>query len=213
MLTSQVNAGPRDELALLKLTPLKRRRVFRSAGRKVRRESRDRLKTQTDLRGKKWQARADGRKKRMLAKVARRVIVKTSTENAQVKFTNASTAKIANVHQQGIEQTMTASDMQRIHGTPDYRAPATRKQAKRLLAAGYKIRRSQGKGFKRPTIKWIVENLSQGKAGFVLRLLEESKPKRRWKLKTPQRSFLGQSQQEQIELKNLLLDEAMRLSN
>ncbi|WP_022944374.1 virion morphogenesis protein [Pseudoalteromonas ruthenica] len=211
MLTSRISHDNRDQLALLKLDDRTRRRVFRSAGRKVRRDSKARLKGQKDLENKRWPVRADGTKKRMLRRIGRKMIVKTSPAGARVQFDSPRTARIASAHQHGAEQERTAGEQQRIYGTPDYDAPASRKLAKKLIAAGYKIRRAKGKGYKRPSVKWITENLSTAKAGFILKLLSDEPSKERWTLKTPKRSFLGQSRDELKELKNFMLDEAMRL--
>ena len=211
MLTVKSKRSNNDQLALLRLTPRKRQRVLRAAGRRVRRDSRSRLKLQKGLNGRRWKGRSDGSKKRMLRKLGRRLIVKTTSDQADVTFGNNLTGKIARLHQEGIDQTMTAGNMEKIHGQVDYKEPATRKQAKALREAGYKIRKKRGSGWKSPSLKWIVTNLSNGKAGLILRILLDKERKRAWKIPTQERSFLGQERQEMEDLKNFMLDEAMRL--
>ena len=72
---------------------------------------------------------------------------------------------------------------------------ATRDQAKALKAAGFKVwARAINPGapvgkLKRPTLKWIVENLSVEKAGFILRTLRNTDPKQSWNVKLPRRPF------------------------
>lgn len=201
------------QLNLLALSPNKRRRIMRGAGRKVRRDSKQRLKAQRDLTGRTWQARSNGRKKRMLSKLGRNIQVHTSPNDAKVTFGNTRTGQIARAHQDGISQKMTASQAARMYGTPDYDGKATRKQAKALRNAGYKIRKKRGKGWKTPSIGWITENLTLGKAGLVLRILRgKEKGKNSWEIELAERSFLGQSQSEYKQLNNYMLDEAMRLS-
>ena len=77
--------------------------------------------------------------------------------------------------------------------------PATRNLARALISEGYKIPRGKGKGSKRPSIKWITNNLSINQAGFLLRELKGSSGKSTWKIDLPARSFLGQTVAEQKE--------------
>jgi len=214
MLTSKFNNQKAlKQLDLLTLNPNKRRRILRGAGRKVRRDSKARLKDQRDLSGSAWKVRSDGRKKRMLSKLARNIQVHTSPNDAKVTFGNPRIGKIARAHQEGITQRMTSSQAVKMYGTPNYDDGATRKQAKALRSAGYKVRNKRGKGWKTPSLKWITENLTIGKAGLVLRILRGNKKgKSSWDIKLAKRSFLGQSQSESKQLKNYMLDEAMRLS-
>jgi len=201
------------QLNLLTLSPNKRRQILRGAGRKVRRSSRDRIKAQKDLNGKTWQGRSNGRKKKMLKKLGKHIQVRTTANKVDVTFSGNNIGRIARAHQEGVSQTMTAKDAQKRYGTPDYKAPATRKQAKALRANGYKIRKSRGKGWKNPSLKWITQNLNSGQAGLILRILKgNQKGKSSWQLPLPKRSFLGQSQTEYKQLKNFMLDEAIRLS-
>ena len=201
------------QLSLLTLSPQKRRNILRGAGRKVRRDSKARLKGQRDLTGRAWQARSNGRKKRMLSKLGRNLKVYTSANDAKVGFGNALIGKIARAHQDGVSQKMTASEAARKYGAPNYDGQATRKQGKALRNAGYRIRRKRGKGWKTPSIAWITDNLTLGKAAKIIRILRgEKKGKSSWNIGSPKRSFLGQSQSESKQLTNYMLDEAMRLS-
>lgn len=204
-------ARANDQLELLLLDANKRRRILRTAGRMVRKQSRQRLRNQENIGGTKWQQRSNGKKTRMMRKLGRHMIVKTTANKAEVTFGNQSVGQIARAHQEGVTQTMTAKDAEKAYGEPDYKAPATRQQAKELIAAGYKIRRSNSKGWKRPTLRWITENLSLGKAGLVLRILRDTQSKQQWSIELPERSFLGQDKNEQQALANMMLDEAMRL--
>ena len=201
-----------NELKLLLLTPQKRRRILRGAGRKVRRDSRQRIRGQKDLTGKTWQGRSNGRKTRMLKKLGKNVQVQTSPHAAKVTFGNQRLGKIARAHQHGISQEMTAAEAARKYGTPNEYAKASREQAKALRAEGYKIRRNKGKGWKKANLKWITNNLSQQQAGLILRTLRDKQSKQRWTIPLPQRSFLGQSQIEYKALRNQILNEAFRLS-
>ncbi len=200
-----------QQLELLKLKPLKRRRILRSVGRRARQQSRDRIKQQRGLDGSNWKSRSDGKKKQMLRKLSKYMQVHTTVNNVSLQFSNNHYGQAAKAHQHGITETKTAKQLQQRYGTPNYKAPATRLQAKKLREAGYKIRTENGKGWKRPSIKWIVANLTQGKAGTITKLLTDVKSKKQWQVELPERSFLGQSPDEQKELTNFMLSEAMRL--
>ncbi|CED59256.1 Prophage PSPPH06, virion morphogenesis protein [Moritella viscosa] len=202
------------QLDLLTLDANKRRRILRGAGRQVRRDTKARLKGQQNLSGTYWQGRANGKKTRMLKKLGKGLQVHTTANNATVTFGDPHAGKIARVHQEGIDVTVkakTATELQQQRGTLDYSDPSTRKQAKALRKEGYKIRQKRGKGWKTPTLKWMQENLTMGRAGLILRLMRENAPKSSWEIKTPARSFLGQNETEQTQLKNYMLDEAFRL--
>ena len=201
-----------NELKLLLLSPQKRRRIMRSAGRKVRRDSRKRVRNQKDLVGKTWQGRSNGKKTRMLKKLGKHVQVHTTDTAAKVTFGNKRMGQIARAHQDGISQEMTASEAASKYGTPDKSTMATREQAKALRAEGYKVRRNKGKGWKTPTLKYITDHLSWQQAGLVLRILRDKQSKKRWDIPLPERSFLGQNQTEYKALRNLVLNEALRLS-
>ena len=200
------------QLNLLTLPANKRRRIMRGAGRKVRRDSKDRIKDQKDLSGKTWKARSNGRKKKMLRKLGKNLQVKTSPNKAVVGFGNPLMGKIARAHQDGVTQTVHVKD---LGDKKDKDDPATSRQAKSLRRHGYKIRRSRGKGWKTPTVKWITQNLTIGKAGAILRDMAERRGDwqqiREWKIRLPVRSFLGQDLSEFKQLKNFMYDEAFRL--
>ena len=202
-----------EELNLLMLTPQKRRRIMRGAGRKVRRDTRARLKGQSDLSGKAWKKRSNGRKNRMLKKIGRKLIVKTTENNAVVTFGDTRTAQIARAHQDGDSYEGNLKSLDKKYGKLNGERPATRRQAKALLKEEYRVRKSRGQGLKKPSIKWIVGNLSIKRAGAVLRAISPvyQQSRRRWDHRIRERSFLGQELEEYKQLKNYMLDEAMRL--
>ena len=198
------------ELDLLTLDANKRRRILRGAGRKVRRDTKARLKGQKGLSGTNWQGRSDGRKKRMLKKLGKGIQVHTTPNNAKVTFNNPRVGQIARVHQEGItlEKQASESTSSNQQNAEDL---ASRSLAKDLRDSGYKIRKKRGKGWKSPSLKWITENVTKGQGWLVLRILQSRTRKKRWNMALPARSFMGQNSNEQTELKNYMLDEAFRL--
>ncbi len=196
MLTVDVASGlnASQRLQLIAMPPAKRRRVLANIGRKVRVASRKRLRTQRDIQGKKWQGRQSGKSRKMLRGISKRMVVLSNSSQTDVTFKHTKTGRIAYAQQYGIAQEMTAAQAAKQYGTPDYKAPASASQAKALRNAGYKIRRKRGKGWKSPTLKWITQNISNGQAGFILRLLRDETPKKSWTINLPARSFLGATQ-------------------
>jgi len=162
----------KQQLELLTLNPRKRRRIMRGAARKVRRNSKARIRNQKDLAGKNWQQRSNGKKQRMLRKLGKHMQARSTPDNAQVTFGGSVAGKIARAHQEGADLEMTASEAARKYGTPDYKGDATQGQAIALRQEGYKIRRSKGKGWKKASVKWIKDNLNRGQAGKILRIMK-----------------------------------------
>ncbi|SGY86561.1 phage virion morphogenesis protein [Moritella viscosa] len=199
------------ELDLLTLDANKRRRILRGAGRKVRRDTKARLKGQKKgLSGTNWQGRSDGRKKRMLKKLGKGIQVHTTPNNAKVTFGNQRVGQIARVHQEGITLEKQASESTSSN-QQNAKDLASRSLAKDLRDSGYKIRKKRGKGWKSPSLKWITENVTKGQGWLVLRILQSRTRKKRWNMALPARSFMGQNSNEQTQLKNYMLDEAFRL--
>ena len=199
----------KEQLAFLKLKPNKRRNIFRSAIRTANKSSKERVTRQSDLTGKTWQGRANGKKKKMLTKLKRSMKVRYGANSAGVYFTGGNSGKIARAHQEGV-----SLDAGKPKGSAaqNKEGPATRNLARALIAEGYKIPRGKGKGSKRPSIKWITENLSINQAGFLLRDLKGSSSKSTWQIDLPARSFLGQTVSEQKQQHSFILNKAMQVA-
>lgn len=186
----------RNRVQLLRLPSAKRKQLLRRMALSVRKNSRQRLRQQVDVEGRKFTARKDRtNRKKLLRGLGKTMRVAGNDKAARVYFASALTSKIAFAHQHGIDEVMTKATVQKRQGAPDYDAPATRRQAKELRAEGYKVRRD-GKGYKRPTLKWITENLSLGQAGLILRVLRDQASVSRWVIPLPARAFLGANDQE-----------------
>lgn len=197
----------RRQLAVLKMPPAQRRRMAGIMARKVRTYSRKRLRAQKDLQGQPWEKRKAGRKK-MLRGMSKKMRTRSDSRGAEVGFTDAVTARIGYAHQHGVPEDWNASKAQQIYGQPDYSAPCTRKQARALKQEGYKVRMAGGKK-KKPTMKWMLENLTLGQAGLILRMMRDEEPKKSWTIPLPDRSFLGASRREMDELANTVFDETL----
>jgi len=99
-------------------------------------------------------------------------------------------------------------------GSPDYDAEATKAQARALLKEGFKrpvgkyrsgAKKGQRKN-RRVSQKWIMENMTLGQAGLILRLLrDEAESKKAWELTVPARPFFGLRKADATELSDRLI--------
>jgi len=197
------------QLKFLLLTPNKRRNILRGAIRGANKSSKERITRQTDLTGKTWQGRANGKKKKMLTKLKRNMKVRYGADSAGVYFSGGNSGKIARAHQEGVSLD---AGKPKNKAAQNKEGPATRNLARALIAEGYTIPRGKGKGSKRPSIKWITEHLSINQAGFLLRELKGSSSKSAWQIDLPARSFLGQTVSEQKQQQSFILNKAMQVA-
>lgn len=180
------------QLALLKMPANKRTRILKTLGRYEKALARKRISSQTTVEGTAFKARANGKKGRMLKKLAKTLEPFVKGANLlELKHKQASVGRVAALHQEGGRERMTASRMARIHGAPDYDAPCSRSMAKALVAEGYKVRKAKGKGYRKATISEISDTLSQGQAGLILRELRGNQNKQSWDIPVDGRPFLG----------------------
>lgn len=179
-----------ERLQLLALPPAKRRRVLSKGGDRLAAHNRKRLRSQRNLDGSAFAPRKDGHKRRMLRGVAKALQrTQTSANQTVVGWRRRAASRIASEHQHGHSHTMTAARMRGLNQSQPYAGTATRKQAKALLRAGYRMR--AGHRWRRPTQSWIVQNLSTGQAGLILSRLEGRHKPQRWTIRLPVRHALG----------------------
>lgn len=201
------------QLQLLKLPPAQRRRLNGTLARKVRVYSRKRLRAQRGLNGLAWTGRKSTdtggeNNKKMLRGMSKRLRTDSDSRGALVQFQNRKTGQIAYAHQHGLDERWTAQKAQKVYGKPDYKAPSTRRQARALKQEGYVVRLPGGRK-KKPTMRWLTDNLSLGQAGVILRTLRDTPRKNNWVLALPERNFLGTTQQEIEALANTVFDQTL----
>lgn len=189
------------QMQLLAMPRALRRRLLNKVAKKLIKSSKARVKQQVDLNGKPYAKHSKGRKRKMLARLARQLKVTQLTgTHAQIGFHNPVVSKIAAAQQVGKTQTVTAKSFERSSTSPThYDKPATRKQAKALREVGYVVGKSKGKKGKKPSLKWVTQNLTVGQAGVIIKKLRIDAGetiKKSWVTKLPARSFLGATQLE-----------------
>ncbi len=185
------------QLEVLKMPTKVRRRLLSRTAKEVIKDSKKRVRNQVNLNGNPFEARKRKRRRKMLSGLSKRQkVVRNSGTEAKIGFNKSNDARIAAMQQFGDEQIVSASSLPKGNGSKHN--AATRSQAKALIEAGYKIPRKGGKGTKKPSQKWIMENLNVGKAGAILRWLRDQNEtaKTSWKVKLPARSFLGASNED-----------------
>ncbi|WP_335918070.1 hypothetical protein [Shewanella algae] len=179
------------QLTLLAMPPKKRIRILKTLGRYERAQARVRIRRQQTVSGEPFEPRSNGKKQRMLKRLGKTLEPYVQhASRLELKHRQTLTGRIAALQQEGGAEVMTASKMRRIHGQPDYDAPASRSQAKALAAEGYKVRKAKG-GWRRASLNEIQQRLSVGQAGVILRAMRDSQRKQRWNIPVPAREFLG----------------------
>ncbi|NBN74739.1 hypothetical protein, partial [Proteus sp. G2615] len=88
-----------------------------------------------------------------------------------------------------------AQDSNISQGAQDKKA--TPKQAKKLRALGYKVKK--GKRWKKPALKEITENMLFFQSGALIRKLSGKSPQSSWEVDIPSRVFLGISDEDFIK--------------
>ena len=212
-LTMSGQLSVHQRLDVLRLTAQKRKRITGQIGRKFRVVSRKRLREQKNINGTSWTKRAGKSKRKMLRGLSKRMVVRADANKVDVGFNNASTGRIAKQQQEGMSETFTAAKAARAYGTPPADAPATRPQAKRLRALDYKIRRGNGKGWKKATLNWITSNLSSAQAGVIIRSMSNEPSKSQWAIHLPARSFLGATQHDINTMVQTVVDQTINATH
>ena len=177
-----------------------RKRIFKNLGRELLKSSRYHIRQQKTITGKTMEKRKYGKGK-VLKNMGKTIKFFVDAKKVKLTWPNRLVARIAYRHQFGIPEVFNETRMLNIHGQPDYDQPASRKQAKALIKEGFRV--STGETFKsgvnkgkakkkKPSQKYIVENMSMGQAALIIRKLKKTdNPPKRWTVKIPARPFLG----------------------
>jgi hypothetical protein len=205
MLKIQVEGVKEAQKALSHVaSPATQKKVLAVIAKSVMNASKERTRKQTDLSGAAWKPRKDRTvRRRMLIKTGQRIrTISVNPSEALIGFNNRVFERIAASQQRGLDQIYTrqlvAAEEKRkakkknggVEPEEDSQAgKATMRQARALIAAGFKIRGRRG--YKTPTFIWIKRNMSLEQAGVILRILRGKPAKSSWVIPLPERSFLG----------------------
>jgi hypothetical protein len=184
------------QLQLLQLGPDRRRRLVARVAKKVIQDSKKRVRNQVDLQGNRYPDRYRPRthdRRKMLSRLVKELkVIQADSNSATAGFNSPVAGRIAADQQYGKRTTISAASFGG-RSADSYNQPATRKQAKALIDAGFKLR-INGKGRKNPSIKYLVDHYIQGQAGSALKRLRAwagVATKTSWTTVLPARSFLG----------------------
>lgn len=194
-----------EALKGLELPPKKKQRfLWRMAKYGVIAAAKRNVKNQQSPDGTAWPARQSKYKKKMLRNMPKLLHIKELPEKEAVKiylqggkYRNGKKSIPAGVVGYSQQNGMTAR-IQRKQAEKDNKTKstdltkkATIKQAKKLRELGYQIK--QGKRLKKPTVKYITENMLYIYAGKKIKQLSGKVPKTSWTIEVPARVFLGMS--------------------
>ena len=193
----------RQQLALRSMSPNLRKRLLNRVAMRLRTTWRKRVRSQQDLSGSSFKPRAAKRKKKMLAGLAKALgVPRLTSEEVELGWGNKKNSMIAAVNNAGMTQRVTASQMRRFKRLNPLMA--TKAQAKKLRALGYKVavasKTKRGRArYTRPSLSWIQENVRYAKAGLLIRLLKDETPgPQAWDVVLPKREFFGPASAQEV---------------
>ena len=174
-----------------------RQKLARRMGGYVRTLARQNIKRQRTVGGAAMTPAQKRRAARpMLMGLHRQMVVRAAEGNkgVTVSWENPLLAAIGFRHQEGIGENWSPGRARNVYGQPNYKARATRKQAKALLREGYRLMvpaRGGGRRPKRVTVQWIEEKMTLGQAGLILRLIRtgQTRGKQSWRDTVPARRW------------------------
>lgn len=199
----QISANQRDvlnmqeKLALLALPPKKRFWILKTLGRWEIANTRKRIRQQKDITGQALEPRKGKKRGKVMRRMAKGLTPYVRNANTlDLTWSNKLTARIAARHHLGQKQKMTKRQMQKRWGTPDYSAPCTKGQARRLRELGYTVPRKSGKGLKKPSLRQLMETVTHGQAGQIIRELTNQPSVTAWDIPLAERRILGSKERE-----------------
>ncbi|HHP0468873.1 virion morphogenesis protein [Vibrio harveyi] len=199
----QINVNERDvlnmqeKLAMLALPPKKRFWILKTLGRWEIANVRRRIRAQKDINDKALEPRKGKKRGKVLKRMAKGLTPYVRNANTlDLTWGNKLTGKIAARHHIGQAQKVTAREMQKKYGSQDPKEPCTKSQARKLRELGLETKRAKGKGTKKPSLRWIMENISKGKAGLMIRIMKEEPSKNVWSIPLAERQILGSKERE-----------------
>ncbi|NVC52596.1 virion morphogenesis protein [Vibrio diabolicus] len=186
-----------EKLAMLALPPKKRVWILKTLGRWETTNTRKRIRSQKDVNGRALQPKKGKKKGKVLKRMAKGLTPYVRNANQlDLTWSNKLTAKIAARHHLGQKQKMTKRQMQKRWGKPDYSAPCTKGQARKLRELGYTVPRKSGKGRKKASLRELMVTITHGQAGQLIRELSNQPNITSWDIPLAERQILGSKERE-----------------
>jgi phage gpG-like protein len=196
------------QIKLMMLPANKRKRILQKLNRHLAKTNRRNIRENKDPSGKAWDKRKSGSKK-MMRKLGKQLRTKADSNQGTLFFPGIA-GDIATRQHNGVTEKWTASKAKKVYGKSDNDAKPSRAQAKRLRELGYK---KSGKGKRKPkpaSLKWIIENLSSGQVGLIIRMMKDKQSTTSWDTKLPARPLLGAKPQDVAEFLSKTLEKERR---
>lgn len=188
-----------EQINLLMLDSKTRKRILNTLGKYQTQTTKKNIKEQRTPEGKHWKKRKRGKAK-MMKGLQRKVKYRQQNNNTTlVVGWLGFSSYVAHRHHTGNKQksSVKAKLIENKKKKKDGKAhdkndPATRIQAKLLRELGFRMPPEKGrKKGRKPTIKWITQNLTVGKANYQIRKLRERDPAEYWDIEVPERRLIG----------------------
>ena len=187
-----------SEIERMNLTPMQcRKLLYRIMKYGVLPATKRNIKRQKTPDGAKFDKRKSRRKAKLLSKIAKNIVIKSSSNEGKAYFRGvykSSRTKtipvgvVAKTQQDGLTVTQNKNQFEnQTHNTN--KGSITARQIKRLRKLGHT--HSKNKKSIRSSVKWLQANLSEAQAGITIRNMLEHPPKSSWDIKIPAREFLG----------------------
>lgn len=196
----------KSDLQRMSLTGKQKRKIIKWTLGRIKSNSQKNIRTQTDIKGKKYKHRKNPNDHRkMLRKILRLISIEAyTTGEGEFFYKVKRTGEIANHHQEGIDEVMTADKLKKKNSKKskgnDMNDPCTKQQAKTLINLGYrkrigKYKNGNKKGktkYKKYTVRELREKLTIQWASILIgrRRKQMKTGKTMWIKHIPARSFL-----------------------
>ncbi|WP_413535871.1 hypothetical protein [Rahnella inusitata] len=189
----------RKKLAAMELPPAKRKKLmWRLAKYGLIPAAKRNVRNQQSPDGQAWQGRQTKRKGKMLRNMPKLLHIREMPEIDGVRIylsgggyrngkKTVAAGTVGYAQQNGMNVTISRRQVERKGRAESL--PASQRQAKRLRALGYKVKK--GKRWRKPPFKEIQEGLTMAKAGLLIRTLSGKAAKASWSVDVPSRPFLG----------------------
>lgn len=191
----------RKELAKLELPKAKRQRLlWRMAKYGVIAAAKRNVRNQQQPDGTPWEGRKTRRRGKMLRNMPNLLHIREMPEQEAVRLylqgggyrngnKNVPAGVVGLAQSAGMNVSVKRAQVAGKKNTTERQA--TLRQAKKLRALGYQVKR--GKRWRKPPLKEIVGNMSFAQAGLLIRKLSGKAAKAAWTVDLPSRPFLGMS--------------------
>ncbi|WP_421180630.1 phage virion morphogenesis protein [Aeromonas enteropelogenes] len=203
-ITERTSKQLRKDLHLLALTAKKRRQLTSKIGREVAKTSRAHIRRLQAPDGSAWEPIKSKRKPTRIKRMAKRLKSKADAGSATLFFTGSHAGIVPPRNHFGDRETGHAprrkSQRPRMSVRGKKREPfkystapqCTRWQAIELHRLGYAVLSQRGKRrrYRKPSARWIQENVGMAKAGIMIRMMRDEPVKKSWTIKTPARPLL-----------------------